>query len=49
MLSHVVGLLSLPLVLSFFLGAVLGFAAVGVVAFEGVTAEFGKGSNRVRL
>ena len=48
-LSHAVGLPSPPLAFSFFLGAVLGFAAVGVVAFEGVTAEFGKGSNRVRL
>ena len=40
-LSHAVGLPSPPLAFSFFLGAVLGFAAVGVVAFEGVTAEFG--------
>src|SRR5215218_7197740 len=48
-LSHAVGLPSPPLVFSFFLEAALGFAAVGVVAFEGVTAEFGKGSNRVRL
>src|SRR5215213_11836109 len=39
-LSHAVGLPSPPLAFSFFLGAVLGFAAVGVVAFEGPHASW---------
>jgi hypothetical protein len=38
-----------PLVFSFFFGAVLGFAVVGVMAFGGVTVEFGAEYNRVQL
>jgi hypothetical protein len=38
-----------PLVFSFFFGAVLGFAVVGVAACGGVTVEFGAESNRVQL
>jgi hypothetical protein len=48
-LSHAYGLPSPPLVFSFFVGAVVGFAVVGVLAFGGVSAEFGGESNRVQL
>ncbi len=48
-LSHAYGLPSPPLVFSFFLGAVVGFVVVGLMAFGGVTVEFGKQSNRVQL
>jgi hypothetical protein len=48
-LSHAYGPPSPPLVFSFFLGAVLGFAVVGVAAFGGVTVEFGTESGRVQL
>ena len=48
-LSYAYGPPSPPLVFSFFFGAVLGFAVVGVMAFGGVTVEFGAESNRVQL
>jgi hypothetical protein len=48
-LSHAYGPPSPPLVFSFFLGAVLGFAVVGVLAFGGVTVDFGAESRRVQL
>lgn len=48
-LSHAYGPPSPPLVFSFFGGAVLAFALVGVLAFGGVTAEFGGTPNRVQL
>jgi hypothetical protein len=48
-LTHAYGLPSPPQVFSFFLGAVLGFAIVGTLAFGGVTAEFGGEGRRVRL
>lgn len=48
-LSHAYGPPSPPLVLSFFVGAVLAFAVVGVLAFGGVTTEFGGGSRHVQL
>jgi hypothetical protein len=48
-LSYAYGPPSPPLVCSFFFGAVLGFAVVGVLAFGGVTVEFGAESNRVQL
>jgi hypothetical protein len=48
-LTHAYALPSPPEVFSFFLGAVLGFALVGIVAFGGVTAQFGGESRRVRL
>ncbi len=38
-----------PEVFSLLLGAVLAFAVVGVLAFEGVTVEFGGEPNRVQL
>ncbi|MDP8947803.1 MAG: hypothetical protein M3N09_06865, partial [Actinomycetota bacterium] len=38
-----------PEVFSFFGGAVLAFALVGVLAFGGVTAEFGGAPNRIEL
>ena len=40
-LSHTYGPPTPPLVISFFLGAVLAFAVVGILAFGGVTVEFG--------
>jgi hypothetical protein len=48
-LSHAYGPPSPPLVFSFFFGAVVGFAAVGILAFVGVSAEFGAESSRIRL
>ena len=48
-LSHAYGPPSPPLVFSFFLGAVVGFVVVGVLAFGGITVEFGVESNRVQL
>jgi hypothetical protein len=48
-LSHVYGPPSPPLVFSFLGGAVLAFALVGVLAFGGVTVEFGGGTNRIQL
>ena len=48
-LSYAYGPPSPPLVFTFFLGAVLGFAAVGVMAFGGVTVDFGVESRRVQL
>jgi hypothetical protein len=48
-LTHAYALPSPPEVFSFFLGAVAGFALVGMVAFGGLTAEFGGESRRVRL
>jgi hypothetical protein len=48
-LSHAYGPPSPPLVLSFLGGAVLAFALVGVLAFGGVTVEFGGGMNRIQL
>jgi hypothetical protein len=48
-LSYAYGPPSPPLVVSFFLGAVLGFAVVGALAFGGVTVEFGGESRRVQL
>ena len=48
-LSHAYGPPSPPQVFSFFLGAVVGFAVVGILAFGGVSAEFGAESSRIRL
>jgi hypothetical protein len=48
-LSHAYGPPNPPEVFSFFCGAVLAFALVGVLAFGGVTVEFGGESSRVRL
>ncbi len=48
-LSHAYGPPSPPLVFSFFLGAVVGFALVGVLAFGGVTVEFGAESSSIQL
>ena len=48
-LSHAYGPPSPPLVFSFFLGAVFAFAVVGVLAFGGVTVEFGVESSRIQL
>jgi hypothetical protein len=48
-LSHAYGPPTPPLVFSFIFGAVLGFAVVGVVAFGGVTSEFGAEESRVQL
>ena len=48
-LSHAYGPPRLPLVFSFFFGAVVGFAAVGILAFGGVSAEFGAESSLIRL
>ena len=48
-LSHAYGPPSPPLVFAFVVGAVLAFALIGVVAFGGVTAEFGGGSGRIQL
>jgi hypothetical protein len=38
-----------PRVFTFLAGAVVAFVVVGVLAYGGVTAEFGGGSNRVEL
>jgi hypothetical protein len=48
-LSHAYGPPNPPLVFSFFLGAVLAFALVGVLAFGGVAVKFGEESRRVQL
>ena len=48
-LSHFYGSPSPPVVFSFFGGAVLAFALVGVLAFGGVSKRFGGGSGNVRL
>jgi hypothetical protein len=48
-LSHAYGPPTPPLVFSFFLGAVLAFAAVGILAFGGVTVEFGVEPSHVQL
>jgi hypothetical protein len=48
-LSYAYGSQSPPMVFFFFLGAVLAFAMVGVLAFGGVTVEFGAESRRVQL
>lgn len=48
-LSHAYGPPSPPLVFAFLAGAVLAFAVVGVLAFGGVTTEFGGGSGHVQL
>ena len=48
-LSHAYGSPNPPEVISFFCGAVLAFAAVGTLAFGGVTAEFSGESRRVQL
>ena len=48
-LSHAYGPPTPPLVFSFFLGAVLAFAAVGIGAFGGVTVEFGVEPSHVQL
>lgn len=48
-LSHAYGQPSPPEVFSFFGGAVLAFALVGVLAFGAVTAEFGSSPNRVQV
>jgi len=48
-LSYAYGQPSPPEVFSFFLGAVLGFAVVGVLAFGGVGAEYGGAAEHVRL
>lgn len=48
-LSYAYGPPSPPEVFSFFGGAVLAFALVGVLAFGGVRAEFGGTPNRIQL
>jgi hypothetical protein len=48
-LSHAYGPPSPPQVFYFFVGAVLGFAVVGVMAFGGVTVDFGAESSRIQL
>jgi hypothetical protein len=48
-LSHAYGLPSPPQVLSFFAGAVVAFALVGMLAFGGVTVEFGGEASRIQL
>ena len=48
-LSHAYGPPTPPLVFSFFLGAVLAFAAVRILAFGGVTVEFGVEPSHVQL
>ncbi len=48
-LSHAYGPPSPPLVFSFFGGAVLAFAVVGIFAFGGVTVEFEGAPNRIQL
>ena len=48
-LSHAYGPPTPPLVFSFFLGAVLAFAAVGIGAFGGVSVEFGVEPSHVQL
>ena len=48
-LSYAYGPPSPPLVFSFFLGAVLAFAMVGILAFGGVTVEFGVEASHIQL
>lgn len=48
-LSHAYGLPNPPEVFSFFVGAILAFALVGVLAFGGVTVEFGGQVSRIQL
>ena len=48
-LSGAYGPPSAPQVFAFLAGAVVAFAVVGLLAFGGVTAEFGGGSGRVEL
>lgn len=48
-LSHAYGPPDPPEVFSFFAGAVLAFALVGILAFGGVSVEFGAESRRIRL
>jgi hypothetical protein len=48
-LSYDYGPPSPPLVFSFIGGAVLAFALVGILAFGGVTTEFGGMPNRIQL
>ncbi len=48
-LSHAYGPPSPPQVFAFFGGAIVGFAVVGILAFGGVTVEFGGGTNHVEL
>ncbi len=48
-LSDAYGPPSPPLVFSFFLGAVLAFAVVGILAFGGVTVEFGVEASHIQL
>ena len=48
-LSHAYGPPTPPLVFSFFLGAVMAFAVVGIVAFGGVTVEFGVEASHIQL
>jgi hypothetical protein len=48
-LSHAYGPPSPPLVFSFFVGAVLAFAVVGIVAFGGVSVEFGVEASHIQL
>jgi hypothetical protein len=48
-LSYAYGPPSPPLVFSFFGGAVLAFALVGILAFGSVTTEFGGMPNRIQL
>ncbi len=48
-LSHAYGPPSPPEVFSFFLGAVAAFASVGILAFGGVSAQFGAEAARIRL
>ena len=49
MLSHAYGPSKPPEVFSFFAGAVLAFALVGILTFGGVSVEFGAESSRLRL
>ena len=48
-LSHAYGPPNPPEVFSFFAGAVLAFALVGILAFGGVSVEFGAEASRIRL
>ena len=48
-LSHAYGPPSPPLVFSFFLGAVAAFAVVGMLAFGGVTVEFGVEARHIQV
>ena len=48
-LSHAYGLPSPPQILYFFAGAVVAFALVGMLAFGGVTVEFGGEASRIQL